>query len=810
MLKNYLTIALRNLRRQKGYAFINIFGLAVGLAACCLILLYVRDELRFESMHERADRMYRVHLEGSLAGQTFNSATTSAPMAAALRDEYPEVESAARIWDSGRVLLRRDDRQFFEERFFWADSTIFEVLTLPLLHGDPRTALNRPNTVVLTLSTARKYFGDTDPIGQTLRFDNSLDLTVTGVTPDVPANTHIRFDLLGSITSRERSQSQEWVSNSFYTYILLKEGHEGAELEAKFPDLVRKYAGPQIEQIVGQGYDELLAAGLRYTYYLQPFSRIHLYSKAENDFAINSDIQYVYILSAIAVFILLLACINFMNLSTARSAGRAREVGLRKAMGSERRQLIQQFLGESVTLAVFALLVAFALILVLLPLFNQLSGKELTLHMFDDGAVVLAVIGIALAAGLVAGVYPAFVLSAFQPVDVLKGRLATGARGLRMRRLLVVTQFAISIVLLIGTGVVFSQLRFMQRQDLGFRGEQVVVLPIESQSMLRQYAGLRQELIQHPGIEEVAASDMVPGRFTDDTVFRPEGGTEESLRNFKLSAISEEYLSTLDMQLAAGRGFSRDFPADTAQAFLLSETAARLFGWTPEEAIGKRVSWVAAGDDGTDDTRTVVGVVSDFHLESLQSEIKGVLFYLDPEDYDNVLVRLRSENASATLAFLEQTWTTREPNYPFRYFFLDEDFGRLYEREQRLGSIFTCFTTLAVLIACLGLFGLASFVTQQRTKEIGVRKVLGASVPQVLVLLSREFTRMVLLAVVVAFPVAYFAMYRWLEDFAYRTPLGWEVFVFAGMGTLVIAWVTVGYQSIKAALTDPVKSLRYE
>jgi putative ABC transport system permease protein len=810
MLRNYLTIALRNLRRQKGYAFINVFGLAVGLAACSLILLYVRDELSYEAMHTRADRIYRVHLDAALAGQTFNSATTSAPMAAALRAEYPEVESSTRVWDTGRVLLSHGDRQFYEERFFWADSTVFEVFSFPLVQGDARTALSRPNTVVLTASTARKYFGEADPLGQTLRFDNRLDLTVTGVTPDVPSNTHFRFDFLGAITSQERSQDPIWVSNSFYTYVLMREGHTGAELQAQFPALVRKYAAPQIEQFIGQSYDAVLATGAKYNFYLHPLRDIHLRSEADNDFALNSDLQYVYILSAIAVFILLIACINFMNLSTARSAGRAREVGLRKVMGSERRQLVQQFLGESVLLAAVSMLIAFVLMQALLPLFNHLSGKELALHLLRDFGVVLALVGIALGAGVLAGLYPAFVLSAFEPVEVLKGQVATGARGLWLRRALVVTQFTISMILLVGTGVVFQQLHYMQHRDLGFQGDQVVVLPVETAAMQQRYPALRAELLQHPGVMQVAAGGGVPGRFNSDTVFRPEGGKEEDLRSFKVFAASEDYLETLQIQIVAGRSFSRDFPADSSQAFLLNETAVRMMGWTPEEAIGKRVSWVAANDDGTDGTRTVVGVVRDFHLESLQAEIKGMLMYLDLDDIGNVVVRLRPENVSGTLAFLEKTWTTNEPQYPFRYFFLDQDFGRLYERETRLGNIFTGFTVLAVLIACLGLFGLASFITQQRTKEIGVRKVLGASVPQVLMLLSREFTRMVLAATLVAFPIAWFVMDRWLADFAYRTRLGWEVFALTALAALVIAWLTVSYQTLKAALADPVKSLRYE
>ncbi|MDZ4699141.1 MAG: ABC transporter permease [Rhodothermales bacterium] len=810
MLKSYLTIALRNLRRHKSYAFINIFGLAVGLAACCLILLYVRDELLFESMHKRADRIYRVHLEGALAGQTFNSATTSAPMAAALRQDYPEVESAARIWGTGRVLLRSGDRSFYEEDFFWADSTVFEVFSFHFLQGNARTALNRPDGLVITESTARRYFGEADPLGKTLTLDNQLDLTVTGVISDMPDNTHFQFDMLGALLSQDRSRSPEWIGNSFYTYVLLREGHAGDVLEAKFPDLVRTYAGPQLQQATGQSYEALLTSGVRYGFYLMPLRDIHLHSKAENDFAVNGDIQYVYILLAVAVFIVLIACINFMNLSTARSANRAREVGLRKVLGSDRRRLVQQFLGESVLMAIVAMVIALALMVALLPVMNTLSGKSLSLDLFRDPAIALGLLGVALTAGLLAGLYPAVVLSSFRPIEILKGQFTTGARGLWMRRVLVVTQFAISMMLLVGTGVMYNQLRFMQERDLGFRGAQAVVLPIETEAMRRHYPALSDALQAHPGVEHVAAGNGVPGRFMNDTVFRPEGGTNEDLKNLKVASISDTYIETLGLEMAAGRPFSSDVTSDSTQAFLLNETGARLFGWSPEEAVGKKVAWVSRNDDGTDEMRTVVGVVRDFHLESMQLEIKGMIFYPGPQAFTNVVVRVRPGDMPATLAFLESTWTTYEPGFPFRYFFLDEDFGRLFERERRLGQMFTGFTALAILIACLGLFGLASFITQQRTKEIGVRKVLGASVPVILLMLSREFTRMVLWACVLAFPVAWFVMDRWMDGFAYRTELGWGVFALAGLATLLIAWLTVGYQSIKAALADPVKSLRYE
>ncbi|HMB90275.1 MAG TPA: ABC transporter permease [Rhodothermales bacterium] len=807
MLRNYLKIALRNLRKQMGYTFINVVGLGLGLAVCVLILLYVQDDLSYDRYHEHADRVHRVLLDGALNGQEFTTVSTSAPMARVLPQEYPEIEYATRVWDIGPVLFANDDQQFYEEHFYYVDSTVFDVFSYPLLQGDPKTALTEPNSLVLSESTARKYFGDEDPMGKVLRFEGSDDFTITGIAADVPPNTHLRWDVFGSIVSSERAESPVWISNSFYTYLRLREGADPTDLQAKFPDMIRKYVVPQIEQALGQSFEEVLASGLEWRYLLQPLTDIHLYSQGiDGGPGGDGDISYVYILSMIAAFVLLIACINFMNLATARSANRAKEVGLRKVLGSNRRQLIYQFLGESVFLALVAMLLALVVTVALLPLFNNMADKTLAL----GSDVVLGLVGLALGAGLLAGLYPAFVLSSFRPAAVLKGTLALGASGGRMRSMLVVAQFAISIALLVGTGVVFDQLRYMQTMRLGFDQEQVVVLRAETQEARDQFDTFRQELLQSPNVVQIAGASGIPGRFNNDTVFRPEGAANEQIYDMHVVSATSEYMETLGLNLVTGRSFSRDHPADVNSAYVINETAARLLGWTPEEAIGKAFTRVAAGENDEDLPGQIVGVVQDFHFDSMHEAISPLAIYLTPGYVYYLPIRIRPENVPETLAFIEEKYAAFQPTHPFQYTFLDEDFGRLFAEEEKLSRIYGAFTLFAIFIACLGLFGLASFVTQQRTKEIGVRKVLGASVPQIVVLLSKEFTKLVTLAFVLAAPVAYFAMDRWLQDFAYRVNVQWYVLALAGMAALLVAWGTVSYQSIRAAMTDPVKALRYE
>jgi putative ABC transport system permease protein len=808
MIRNYLTVALRTLRKQPGYAFINIFGLGLGLAACLLILLYVQDELSYDRFHTRADRIYQIGLEGKIGGQHLNVANTATPMGPTMAETIPEVEAAVRVDGPANVLVGHGDRQFYEDAFYWADSTFFAVFDYAFLAGDPATALTAPNTVVLTRATARKYFGEADPLGQTLRYDNREDYTVTGVIEDVPSNTHFRFDLLASFVSLDLDPG--WLSHHLYTYLLLREGATAEAVKAGFPGLIETYVAPEFEQMTGTPFQEAIAGGMVFGYYLQPLADLYLRPQGQDPIGPTGDIRYVYILGAVAVFILLLACINFMNLGTARSAGRAKEVGVRKVLGSDRRQLVRQFLGESVLTAGLAALVAAVLVAALLPLFNALAGKTLALTGANLLQMTGLLLGIALVCGLLAGVYPAFVLSAFRPVVVLKGQLGAGGRSARLRSTLVVMQFAVSIMLLVGTGVVFRQLSFMQNERLGFAGEQVVVLPLETREAHQRFDTFRQTLLQHPGVVDAAAADFVPGRVNNTTAFRPEEAPESETYVLAAVRATHDYRSTLGLTLVEGRDFSRDMPTDATAAMIINEAAAREFGWTPREAVGRRVAEIGRASDDGIVTRTVIGVVKDFHFESMRQAIRPLMINIQSDWYGRVVVRVRPENLAETLAFVESQWRALEPGYPYQAVFLDDDFNRFYQQERRLSQVFLAFTLLAVLIACLGLFGLASFMAQRRTKEIGVRKALGASVPGIVLLLTKEFTKLVLIAAVLAVPVAYLAMQQWLQGFAYRAGISPLLLVAAAGPALVVSWLTVSYQSIRAAAVNPVEALRYE
>jgi putative ABC transport system permease protein len=811
MLKNFLKIAVRNLLRQKAYAFINISGLAIGIACCMFILLYVSDELSYDRHHRNTERIYRIGLDAVVSGTEIHAALTSAPLVPTLLAEYPEIEAAARLYKSSRALISYEQQKFYEEGFLWADSTIFQVLSFPLLRGDDATALNQPHKIVITAAAAQKYFGDDDAIGKVLRVDNRQDYFVSGVLRDLPANSQFRFDFLASISSLPWVQQSHWGNNSFYSYVKLRQDAKPENLAANFPALVRRDVAPLLEKGLGFSYDEAVARGFKWGYFIEPLTEIYLHSTAQQDISPHGDMRYIYILSAIALFILLIACINFMNLATARSVKRAKEVGVRKALGSERMQLARQFLSESTLLALLAMIFALALVQLLLPWFNQLSGKAIPAATVTSAPVLAMLLAIALLAGLLAGSYPAFLLSAFQPVKVLKGQIAGNAGGAQLRSVLVVAQFCISLILLVGTAVVFKQLRFMQNHKLGFAQEQVVILPAETEAMARTFEALRNEWLKNHNVGGVATGSVIPGRFLDNlSGYRPEGAAQDAVILLWTARVSHDYLRTLQVELVAGRDFSREMTTDTLQACVINETAAHLLGWTPATAVGKQLAEIGSGNNDTDLVRTVVGVVKDFHVESLQEAIKPAIFTIGKSTLAFAMARVRPENLAETLASLQAQWQALLPNHPDQYFFLDADFGRLYEKERRLGQIVGSFAFLAIFIAALGLFGMASFVAQQRTKEIAVRKVLGASAPGVMILLTKDFLKLITVAFLLAAPVGYLVMQRWQQDFAYRIDLSAGEFVLAGGLLLLITLLTVSTQAIKAALANPVVSLRYE
>ena len=791
MLTNYVKMALRHFKRQKGYAFLNVSGLVTGIVCCLLIVLYVQDELRYDRFHENTDRLYRVTAVRGMPGELTASANTALPIGPALQVDFPEVLEAVRARRLFDPILQHQGVRFTERRVYAVDSTFLEVFSFPLLRGDPATALDRPDAVVLTETAARRYFGDADPLGKTFTYRNNdtvVTLTVTGVLQDVPSNTHLHFDVLLPLRPFAGRFADEWtVFLQNYTYLLLPEGTDPGSLEAKLPGFVARHVG--------------LEADSDYTYQLrvQPLTAIHLHSHLANEAEPNGNITYVYLFSVIALFILLIACINFVNLATARSSQRAREVGLRKVIGARRAQLIRQFLGESMLLGLCAMLLALLALEAVLPVFNVFTGKALALHYLDSSPLLLVLLGIVLFIGLAAGAYPALFLSAFQPVAVLKGtRHSHRSFG---RQSLVVFQFALSIILIICTGVVFDQMQFVRSKDLGFDKEQIAAIPIDTE-VGAQAESIKAALLRHPNVVAASASMLVPSIELWTYGVRIEA-TDEPL-TLGTYLVDYDFLDTYGMEITAGRWLSPESGTDAREAALINEATARRLGYaSPEEALGVRLVW--AGQR----TVTVIGVVKDFHVVSFHEQIEPMLFLMDPEYY-YLSVRLRAGDLAATLAFLETTMTTFAPQRPFEYFFVDERFDALHRADLQLGQTFGAFSLLATLIASLGLFGLAAFTAEQRTREVGVRKVLGATVTSIVLLLSKDFTRLVLIALVAAAPLAYLAMHRWLDDFAYRVEISWGIFLLAGLAALTVAFLSVGYQAIRAAVKDPVDSLRYE
>lgn len=798
MLQSYFKVALRSLGKNKGYASINIVGLAMGLTCCVLILLYVQDELRYDRFHEQADQIQRVRVERfASGGEEELRATASAPMAPALVNDFPEVIAATRFGQRN-YLVEYEDQRFYEDQFFFTDSTLFDVFSFDLVRGNPETALVAPYSVVLTESTARKYFGSADPMGQVLTVDGQA-MSVTGIIEDVPFQSHIQFDVLASITTEEAQRQQNtsqwnWWSLSYHTYLLLAEQANVEQLAAGIRELPSRYIGDQEEQ---SGYRQFL--------YLQPLTSIHLHSNYRNELQPNSNIAYIYIFSTIAIFILLIGCINFMNLSTARSTQRAREVSLRKVVGARKQQLVVQFLGESVVMAALALVLSLILIQVLLPVFNNLADKQLTLSYIQHWPFTLGIVGLALFVGLAAGSYPALVISSFRAIDVFRGKVKTGSSAIWLRRSLVVFQFAVSVMLIIGAVVVYQQLNFMQNQDLGFQKERMLVVNFnDDEGVQAQYEVVKQAFEGQSAVLGTTFSSAIPGRRNYTNVIAKERGMTEEGQTMQILSVDYDFGATYDLDLVAGKAFSRDLITDSTAAFLINEAALRALGWSQaEEAIGVELTRQFG------DTREVIGVVRDFHFQSLQNAVEPIVFQIQPSWYNFLTVRVASDRLPETIAELEATWRSFS-SLPFNYFFLDDDYDRQYRAEERVRNILLAFTLLAIGIACLGLFGLASFVTEQRTKEIGVRKVLGASTVSILVLLSKEFTKLVLVATILAAPIAYYFMNGWLADFAYRIDIHPAIFLAAGIASLLIAWVTVSYQSLRAAFSKPVDTLKYE
>ncbi len=815
MLKNYVTIAFRNLKKHRFYTFINIFGLAVGIASCLTIVMYINHELSFDRHHTDADRIFRVNCEIKFGPNHLKLAVCPAPLADAVRHDYPEIEHAARLWENGSMLVKRTDQNIKETEIVFADSSLFNVFTIPFIQGNPKEALRDPNTMVISRHAAEKYFPGEDALGQSLIIENKTNYKITGVFENMPATSHFRYDLILALVTVDYNKDQNWLSNNFNTYVKLKPHTDARALEAKFPQMADKYAGPMAKMALGNDFtmEKFRASGNILDYTLMPVTDIHLHSDLISELGVNSDITYVYLFGAVALFILSIACINFMNLSTARSANRAKEVGVRKVMGSLRSHLIRQFLTESVMLSAFSFLMAFLLAWLVLPAFNNLAGMQLAMPVESVLFWFWLAFG-ALVVGVLAGVYPSFFLSAFRPVNVLKGNLALGMKSGWVRSGLVIFQFCISITLIIGTLAVNSQLSFIQNKKIGFNKDQIITIK-DTYALEGQLQSFKDEVLKDNRIISGTISSFLPvtGTSRNDNAHFPEGvqPTAENLVSLQCWRVDYDYVKTLGMKIKEGRDFSRDFPSDS-NAVILNEAALKIFNYN-SDVIGKKISTFDGPPqaDGKPPIRSmpIIGVVEDFHFESLKENISPLALFLAKSD-GRVSFRFNASNTQEVIASIEKTWRALAPGMPFSYSFLDEDFGRMYAAEQRLGKIFIIFAGLAIIIACLGLFALTSFTAEQRTKEIGIRKVLGASVSSIVILLSREFGKLIVIAFVLAAPLAWYGISWWLKSYTYKTEIGWMVYLLAGGSAFLVAWLTMGYQSFRAATIDPVKSLRSE
>lgn len=812
MIRNYIKISFRNLRKNKLYTALNISGLALGIATCLLIALYVWDELSFDRYNTHADRIYRINADIRFGGQENHFAIAPDPMAFTLKREYPQVEEACRFRQWGMITMKKGDLNIEEPDNTYVDSTLFKVFTLPMLEGDPNTALAAPNTMVITEKTARKYFGTASGIvGKAMRVNDNKDYRITGVMRDIPPQSHFHFNVfLSMATIAKEANAGIWPSHNFQSYILLRPDADPKSMDVAFTQLVEKYSAPQVKSMFNMDLLSITNLGGYIKYSLINVRDIHLHSDRTVEFEANGDILYVWIFSAVALFILLLACINFMNLSTARSAGRAREVGMRKVLGSARSALIGQFLAESALLTGISFVFAIGLVALALPYFNDFSGKEIqffTENGLSLGQILLPLAILALFTAVLAGSYPAFFLSGFRPIEVLKGKVSIGVKSGRLRSSLVVFQFFTSIALIISVWIVQQQLNYVQTTKLGFEKSQFLLLR-NTWWLQKRTESFREELLRIPGVENVTTSNFypVPGSRSDNTFF-PEGVTDPAQAlSSQIWDIDYPYIRTMGMEILQGRDFDQNMKTDSS-CILLNESAAKNLGWT--EPVGKKIYTWLDNSGKNQVSYTVVGIVKDFHFEDMHQHIGPIIFRLG--GWTGMMgIRLKEGNPQSSLSAISALFQQYLPGQPFKYSFLDEDYDRMYRAEMRTGKILGGFAGFAILIACLGLFGLAAFTTEQRTKEIGIRKVLGASVTSVIGLLSRDFLRLVLIALILAVPLAWWAMQQWLKDFVYRVDVQWWVFLAAGALAMLLAFLTVGAQGVKAALMNPVKSLRNE
>ncbi len=801
MFFNYLKIAFRTIRRYKGYSLINMAGLTIGMTVSGLIMLWVFDELGFDRFNKNIKNIHRVCVDFE-AGTHMILAMSMPELGEAVIETFPEVKNFARISRPDRAYIKYEDMEFHENLVCYADNSLFEVFTVPFVLGDPQKVLLNPYSVVISKSMAIKYFEDGNPIGKILEIDSSADYVVTGVFKDIPANSHFRFDVARSfetLYAENRQDMENWLNIQYYTYLLLADGIDPESIEQKLPRVIDTALGETLQSMGGS-----------LVLFLQPLSRIHLFSKIGGEIMAQGDITYVFLFSGIAFFVLALACINFINLATARSSTRAMEIGVRKTLGSSRTSIIFQFLSESVLFSTIALILAAAAIQTTQPWFESLLGRKMSGNSIQTHWLLIGSIGVAVCVGLLAGSYPAVYLSSFQASHVLKSGFSAGISRSLFRNSLVVFQFSVSIILIIGTLTVYQQIHYMKNKDLGYSKENLLIIP-EAQNLLQRMSFLtvREELMRVPGVRSVSGAAPVPTRGVQHDIFYPEGFTEAQPQKFTRLDIEPNYIRTMGIEVVAGRNFSTALSTDPEESLLINETAARYLGWT--NPLGKTFTFYPGrGGRGGMANRKVVGVVKDFHITSLHSRIDPLVIVYNYSRILYITLKISPENISQTIRLLKSKWETLDPERPFDYFFLDSSLDRQYMSEERVGSLSFYFSLFAIFLACLGLFGLTAYIAERRTKEIGIRKVLGASAAKIVQLLSGEFFLLVAIANILAWPIAYFGLSLWLRNYSYRISVALLDMFMAGFLAIVIAIPTVSIQSIKAALSNPVKALRFE
>ncbi|MTI33163.1 ABC transporter permease [Cytophagales bacterium RKSG123] len=798
MFKNHLKIAFRNLIKQKFYSFINVLGLAVGLASCLLIWFWVQDELSYDRHHTNIDRLYRVTTDYGLTGADRKLAVSSGKIAETFKEVFPEVEESARIYNSEDNILSFGQNNFRIQSVGYSEPSLFRLFTIPMLKGDPKTALAEPNSMVIDESTAKRLFGDKAPIGKLVVKNKEDTYKVTGVFQDIPENSHFKFSVFCSLENFWKYPwgEKDWVASNVHVYLLLKEQANPSTLEAKFPQVLKTYAAVDFLNRMGMEWEEVQQ---KWGLHMQAVKDIHLHSDLEAEIRPNGSITYIYIFSTIALFILIIACINYMNLATARSADRAKEVGVRKVLGAYRYQLIKQFMTESFLLTIVSAFMALGLVEILLPAFNRLSEKSITSHYWDNWPLIAGLGTGLFALAILSGFYPAFFLSRFQAAKVLKGRITSGMKGTKLRNLLVVVQFAVSIFLIVGTLVVYRQLSFVQNKDVGFNREELLIVE-GTHALGKQTETFKQELLKYPEFKSGTVSGFLP------VDFAARWSSSIAVKGRKMRSIDAtywqvdyDYLKTLEMQMKEGRFFSADFPSDSS-AIVLNEAAVKKLAL--ESPLGKVVKQFRK-------EYTVIGVVKDFNYESLRSTIRPASLALGDQTWLTTF-RIDGSKVKEALAHLETQWEKMAPGEPYSYSFLEDRFNEMYKQEQKMGKVMATFSSLAIFVACLGLFGLAAFTAEQRRKEIGIRKVLGSSIRAIVLLLSKDFARLIIIAFLIACPVSWWIMNDWLKGFEYRTTLGLGVFLLAASLSFIVAWITMSFHAIKAATEDPVNAIRYE